>query len=324
MKTLQSIILLASVLSYSLYAQDAAKVQSRIEGTDRQQPAPLTGNTGGTQEASGGEAAASDTGAQRPISLKKDGVSAFFGYDSKYFYRSNPLAQKGDLKQLKTAMWTNTFYGGAGLGIIETDNSVVTPYVGASWTVNDYAESNLGSFNYNSTSAYALFLAQYGNGWSARIGVNYVNDRSAEFDTEDYSEFFPNFGVMKASRINNQTTGIFDAYVGQHSTTIAAIGTDGEDLLDNFEIAASYGIRYIQGDLTISPKYLLSYKTFENGSNSDRDDTTQNFSLKADYPLADSVVLGFFAAYTLRDSSDTANDYKNMYSGVGLTLNARF
>ena len=61
---------------------------------------------------------------------------------------------------------------------------------------------------------------------------------------------------------------------------------------------------------------LLSYKTFENGSNSDRDDTTHNFSLKADYPLADSVDLGFFAAYTLRDSSDTANDYKIWIVGL--------
>ena len=141
MKTLQSSLLLASILSCSLFAQDAAQVQSRIEGTDRQQPAPLTGNTGTSQEASAEDAVASDTGAQRPISLKKDGVSAFFGYDTKYFYRSNPLAQSGDLKQLKTAMWTNTFYGGAGLGIIETDESVITPYIGASWTANDYIES---------------------------------------------------------------------------------------------------------------------------------------------------------------------------------------
>ncbi|MFL2938110.1 MAG: hypothetical protein ACJZ7A_03325 [Opitutales bacterium] len=324
MKTLQTSILLASLMSHSLLGQDAAKVQSRIEGTDRQQPAPLTGKTGGAQDSSGADAAASDTGAQRPISLKKDGISAFFGYDSKYFYRSNPLAQKGDLEQVQTAMWTNTFFGGAGLGIIETDDSVITPYVGASWTVNDYTEANLGQFNYNSTTAYALLLAQYGNGWSARIGVNYANDRSTEFDTEDYSEFFPNVGVMKAFSINEQTTGIFDAFVGQHSTTIASIGSNGEDLLDNFEIAASYGIRYKQGDLTISPKYLLSYKTFENGSNSDRDDTTHNLSLKADYPLAESFDLGFFAAYTLRDSSVSTNEYKNLDSGVGLTLNARF
>ena len=324
MKTLQTSILIASLMSHSLLGQDAAKVQSRIEGTERQQPAPLSGKTGGAEDSAGADAAASDTGAQRPIALKKDGISAFFGYDSKYFYRSNPLAQKGDLEQVQTAMWTNTFFGGAGLGIIETDDSVITPYVGASWTVNDYIETSLGQFNYNSTSAYALLLAQYGNGWSARIGVNYANDRSTEFDTEDYSEFFPNIGIMKAFAINEQTTGIFDAFVGQHSTSIASIGGSGEDLLDNFEIAASYGLRYKQGELTISPKYLLSYKTFENGSNSDRDDTTHNLSLKADYPLAESFDLGFFAAYTFRDSSESSNEYKNLDSGVGLTLNARF
>lgn len=323
MKTLQTSILLASLMSHSLLGQDAAKVQSRIEGTDRQQPAPLTGKTGGAQGSSGADAAASDTGAQRPISLKKDGISAFFGYDSKYFYRSNPLAQEGDLEQVQTAMWTNTFFGGIGLGIIETDDSVITPYLGASWTVNDYIESALESFNYNSTSAYALLLAQYGNGWSARIGVNYANDRSTEFDTEDYSEFFPNVGVMKAFAINEQTIGIFDAFLGQHSTVIVP-SSGGEDALDNFEIAASYGLRYKQGELTLLPKYLISYKTFDNTPNSDRDDTTHNLSLKANYPIAESFDLSFFAAYTIRDSSDTSNDYKNLDSGAGLTLNARF
>ena len=50
------------------------------------------------------------------------------------------------------------FFGGAGLGILETDNSVITPYIGGSWTINDYIEDQLSQFNYNSTSAYALYL----------------------------------------------------------------------------------------------------------------------------------------------------------------------
>ena len=132
------------------------------------------------------------------------------------------------------------------------------------------------------------------------------------------SEFFPNIGVMKAYTLSDQTTAIFDAYLGQHSTEIASIGNSPEDLLDNFEIAASYGLKYIQGDLTFSPKYLLSYKTYDNGANSDRDDLTHNFSLVAGYPLADSFDLDLFGSYTIRDSSESANDYKNLDGGIGL------
>ena len=41
---------------------------------------------------------------------------------------------------------------------------LLTPYIGGSWTTNDNeVEGELEQFNYNSTSAYVLLLAQYGN-----------------------------------------------------------------------------------------------------------------------------------------------------------------
>jgi len=318
------ILILSLATSSIAFSQDAAKVQSRIDGTQTSQPAPVSGQVGGGQATSGTDAAESDTGAQRPISLRKGGISGYFGYDSKYFYRSNPLAQSGDLEQLKTAMWTNTFFTGAGIGIIETDNSVITPYIGASWTINDYIEENLSAFNYNNTSAYALLLAQFGNGWAARIGVSYSNDRSTEYDTEDFSEFFPNIGIMKSYSVSEQTLAIFDAYVGQHATTIAPFGSNPDDLLDNLEVAASYGLKYTQGSLTISPKYLLSYKSYDNGPNSDRNDFSHIFSLKANYLINESFDLGIFGTYAKRDSDIDFNDYENLDGGLGLTLNARF
>ena len=63
------------------------------------------------------------------------------------------------------------------------DSYILTPYIGGSWTINDYVEGELSKFNYNSTSAYALLLAQFGNGWSARVGYNYAMDRSTYLDT---------------------------------------------------------------------------------------------------------------------------------------------
>ena len=78
--------LLLALLGSSLVsnAQTAAEAtQSRIEGTQREQPAPVTGQNIAAQEAEGTSPSESDTGAQRPISLKRSGISSFFGYDTK-------------------------------------------------------------------------------------------------------------------------------------------------------------------------------------------------------------------------------------------------
>ena len=97
-------------------------------------------------------------------------------------------------------MWTNTFFAGAGLGVFDLGDSIVTPYIGGSFAINDYLEDAVQELglNYNSTSAYALLLAQFSNGWSGRVGVTYTMDKNTETDFEDYSEYFPNIGIMKA------------------------------------------------------------------------------------------------------------------------------
>ena len=92
MKKITSTLLL---LAFSLHAQTTQEAtQGRIEGTQREQPAPITGQNENAQQSDSSDTSASDTGAQRPISVKKSGISAFFGYDTKFYYRDNPLSQK--------------------------------------------------------------------------------------------------------------------------------------------------------------------------------------------------------------------------------------
>ena len=317
----------------SSFAQSGKEVRNRIEGTDRPSvPSLATGAQSGNENTSA-EATSSDTGAQRPIQLKKKGVSSYFGYDSKYFYRSNPLATDGPLKQQATGMWTNTFFAGAGLGVFDAENSVITPYIGASWTINDYIEGGLDKFNYNSTGAYALLLAQFGNGWSVRAGVSYSSDSSSENDTEDYKEYHPNIGVLKSYSVNESTTAIFDASIGMHSAESFVITglTDGsktasEKELSNIEYAASYALNYNVWNLVVTPKYRISYRAYDEGLNDGRDDLSHDASLKIDYPIADSLKLSFFYSYSKRNSDGTTlnYDYKSYDAGFGLGLNARF
>lgn len=331
MKTLTFISFLSLIMAAFAYGQTQQQVRNRIEGTER--PNVTKQLSTSKQGSSSNSSNTSDSGAQRPVILKKSGISAYFGYDTKYFYRSNPLATDGKLKQQATGMWTNTFYAGAGLGVFDYADSVVTPYIGASWTSNEYVESEIDSFNYNSTGAYALLLFQYGNGWSARAGVSYANDRSADNDTEDYKEFQPNIGLMKSYTINDSSTAIFDATVGRHlaeSFVITGL-TDGaktasDKELSNTEFALSYAVNYSWNDLLVTPKYRVSYKDYDKGLNDGRSDLSHDISLKAAYSISDSLKLSVFYSYSTRSTDGTtiSYDYKSFDTGAGLGLNARF
>lgn len=320
--------LLCSAFVYAQSNQVKEQTQSRIDSTNRSMPDP-TALKADAKDSGQNTGSKSDTGAQRPILLKKKGVSAFFSYDSKYFYRSNPLASSGKLTQAETAMWTNTFSGGLGLGVFDAGNSVVTPYVGGSWTINDFEEGVLSKFNYNSTNAYIMLLSQYGNGWSLRAGVSYSNDRGSETDTEDYSEIYPSVGVMKAYKLSDETTGIFSASAGFHDSTSEDLFGISEAVLSNWDASVSYSLKHSFGDLTIRPSYALTFKTYDKSVNKDRDDFINSLALKLEYPITESFNASLFAGYTNRSSSgstlgEDVNDYDSWDGGAGLGLSARF
>jgi hypothetical protein len=310
-----------------IFAQSAQQVRDRIEGTERPVvPAQATGESANSGDNTGNDIAVSDTGAQRPVQLKDRGMSSFVGYNSKYFFRSNPLSSSGELKQQATGMWTNTFFAGAGLGVFDASDAIVTPYVGVSYTINDYIKSNLSSFNYNSTGAYALLLAQFGNGWSIRGGVSYSMDRSSENDTEDYMEIYPNVGVLKSFVVNESTTAIFDASIGSHQANTETITSDGhEDELSSIEYSASYALNYELMSFTIIPKYKISYKVYDEGINKNRDDMIHDINFKIEYPVSDSLKISTFYDYSTRNTEGIADhDFKSYDYGIILGLNARF
>jgi len=323
--------LISLIVASVTFGQTQQQVRNRIESADRPEASNpiLSSKKSSTTDNSN----SSDSGAQRPVILKKGGISTYFGYDSKYFYRSNPLATDGKLKQQATGMWTNTFYAGSGLGVFDYSDSVVTPYIGGSWTTNEYVESEIDGFNYNSTGAYALLLFQYGNGWSARAGISYANDRSTEKDTEDYKEFHPNIGIMKSYSINDSATAIFDATIGRHLSESFVIEgltsgtkTASEKELSNTEYAASYAVNYNWNDLLITPKYRISFKDYDKGLNDGRSDLSHDISLKAAYQITEAFKLSVFYSYSTRSSDGTSisYDYKSFDTGAGLGLSARF
>lgn len=268
----------------------------------------------------------SDTGAQRPIVLKKNGLSAFFGYNTDYYYTSNAFGT--DAEEIASGIWTNTFYAGAGLGVFDMGEYVLTPYVGGSWMIHDYTKSlkELEDENYNRTQSYVLLLAQFGNGWSLRSGLSYLNDRNSNEDTEILRDFIYNIGTMKAYTIDDSTQGIFTASAKYHDVDADKSAGGTRDELNRFDLSLSYEINKDFLGLEFNPKYQVSYNDYQNGNNNDRTQFTHTFSLDIVYHITESFRFETISTYTSNDSSGSSNDddYEMYDLGGGLRLSARF
>ena len=95
-------------------------------------------------------------------------------------------------------------------------------------------------------------------------------DRSTEFDTEDFSEFFTNILITSFQIVDSLILNSHFRHIGKHSSTIdSASGSRPEDLLDNFEFAAALNGLSFGNDLIgrswISPETNFCYQSYENG-----------------------------------------------------------
>ncbi len=328
MKLINTLIAV-SFLACSLYAQSSKERDSRKILRDRTyQPEATTisgsDNSGNDQL----DVSESDTGAQRPVLLKKNGLSYFFGYDSKLFYQSNPLADSAELKsEIATGVWKSTFFSGAGLGVIDMDSYILTPYVGFSLSSTDYIKSDelLNDQDYESSSAYALLLAQFGNGWSGKVGVSYSSDYLTSAGEEVFKEFYPNISVMKSYSISDAHRGIFETGIGYHNSEVdPLLEGDDIDFKRNVDLFASYALSSTLGAITLSPKYKISYRDYQNGSNKDRHDLIHELSLDCSAYLTSYLKFSASIDYINQDDSEDDADYENYDVGASINLMARF
>ena len=282
----------------------------------------------------------SDAGAQRPIFMKTENISVFGGAESKYLYRNNPLSSADKLSRVETAMFINTLFAGASFEPVETEDAVITPYVGTSYTTTAYEKSGLDALDYKSTSAYAMLLAQHANGWAYRIGISYAMDKSKALKDETYMEFYPNIGAMKMHALSDQLIGIFDISGGLHMSksnthmfnTSTSLPTDE---LDNADLNVAYGLRYVYENFVITPRASITYKDYVDSSdsiNNGRSDLLHSLTLKVDYPITQNVKASLFGGYSSRDSSGGVlqdagvmdYDFESTDGGISLGLYVTF
>ena len=270
----------------------------------------------------------SDTGAQRPVSLNDNHISGFLGFDSRYFYRSNPLFVNGDLQEKSESdVWTNNFYTGA-FSTIEADNSAYTPFLTGSYTTYKYLTDDLETFNYRTTSIATGIFSYYGGENTYFAKVVYNMDKSSEFSTEDFNEFFSQIGFIRSFQFLDSLNLNTTVGLGQHSSTIdSANDTRPEDLMDNLEIYA-LNIFSIENSFfeNLLLTYRVSYQSFDNGDYSDRKDLSHSFSGDYGFSFFDSDEhnLYLFIAYSIRNSNRDSFDYVNVDAGGGLKFTANF
>ena len=340
-------LLLLLLPSLFLYGQTPKinTTQSSIDSRNRALPSPVSDSAKKSAKSKSSDVKSSDTGAQRPLLLKKSGFSANFGYDSNIAYKQNPLGAPGLLDQQADAVWVNKFHGNAKLGVYDLDSTVLTPFIGGAWAMTDYTYKNaneaipdLSVLNHNTTIAYLLFLLQHESGWAFRAGVMYTNDRSTEHDTEEYKEFYPSVGATKAYTLGDNLLGILDASFGAHYGDIA--DADGptsnshtSDELDHIDATLGYSVIYSLDSFSVTPGYSVSYRKYDNGFNFDRSDILHNISINVKYPISESFELSLNSNYSKRvsdgkdeagDSYSTLYDFKKFDVGAGLSLTASF
>jgi hypothetical protein len=311
-----------------------AQVDSTTLERSNQPPSSVTSGNGSSANVD-----ASDTGAQRPIFLKTENITAFAGLDSKIYYDDNPLSANNELSKFKDAVWSNTAYFGAGFGQIELTDAVITPYAGASWTTTEYLASGLDFIDYTSNNIYVMANIQHSNGWSYRAGVSYSSDSNQKDKIETYSEFYPYIGALKTYSHSEDMLGIFNISMGFHDTdsdpfpyTYSNVtNKSSRSSLNNFDIIASYGIQYIYNNFIISPVYTATFKSYnESGTFHEvqgREDLIHYLNVSIDYPVNENIKLSLFGGLSKRDTKNSGiekHDFEKGMAGLSLGLNTTF
>jgi hypothetical protein len=132
---------------------------------------------------------------------------------------------------------------------------------------------------------------------------------------------------MKTDSLSDSLRSALELGLGYHNNSVDPLFADDngkDDSKRNWDISASYSLEKTISVFTVTPKYKLTYRDYQNGSNKDRDDLVHELSATANYSVTDSLMLKLSYGYTNQDASIDTFDYENYDAGGSLTLNARF
>lgn len=273
---------------------------------------------------------ASDLGLQRPVSVKRNGLDYFIGFDTKLYYSSNANISNrnsGGIGVLPAGIFQNTFHTGFRLGSYNWGSAAFSPYIGMSYNRLDHFGSNAHEImDMSSLGLYMFGLVQFPSGWALRPGLSYAQDRKSNDNKRFYSELFPNFTLLKTFSLG-RSVSILDFSLGHHFTdspSYTIIG-NGDDL-DRLELSTRWTVITNIGKLEIAPYARLAFLDYSKGTMEDRKDLMREVGLNLEYPFNKYVSANFFARYISRLSKggNYNYDFERFDGGGGAGLKAKF
>ena len=130
---------------------------------------------------------------------------------------------------------------------------------------------------------------------------------------------------MKSYSISDLHRGIFETGIGFHNSDVEPLLANDEiDFKRNVDLFASYALSSTFGAFTLSPKYKISYRDYQNGSNKGRNDLIHELSLDCSAYLTSYLKISASIDYINQDDSEDEADYENYDIGASVNLMARF
>lgn len=269
----------------------------------------------------------SDTGLQRVVNKKENAFSVDAGASTSYMYRSNALSTNGAIaRAAKSGVVDFSGFASVSLGSYDFLNGVYVPRVSYNFSSIVHSRRELSFADYLTNRFSIAGDLRFENGWSVSPSLDQTHIISSEFNTEDYSEWYPNLSIAKLWGIGASSSLRVAATTGYRFSKVDALGGTipgvTGDRLNNWtnSINLTYYRNLFLG-IVLQTYVDLSYRSFDKGQNSGRSDLVKTLGGALNYNWK-FLRFATYMNFTDRDSSDDLNRYENF--DIGATVGASF
>ena len=271
-------------------------------------------------DSSSAEFEESDLGIQRPVDAKDTGFGYHLGFETKLYYSNNPASVKGGTFKTSAGVWENSLRNNFLLGAYDLGGASFSPLLSLNYTkFSHFGDDMFDTFDFDSMGLNFAGIFQFGKGWSLRPGLGYNMDLNPNDSLKkEYSQFSPALALGKSFEAGSVQSFLEWSVAYNFADSAYFVSTDDE--MNRFETALMAGLNIPFGNFEFSPFLRFALVDY---SKQNRSDFMTNLGLLLKYSLAEWANIKIFANISGR-SSDLADDFSRIDSGLSASLNAKF
>ncbi len=271
-------------------------------------------------DSSSAEFEESDLGIQRPVDAKDTGFGYHLGFETKLYYSNNPASVKGGTFKTSAGVWENSLRNNFLLGAYDLGGASFSPLLSLNYTkFSHFGDDMFDTFDFDSMGLNFAGIFQFGKGWSLRPGLGYNMDLNPNDSLKkEYSQFSPALALGKSFEAGSVQSFLEWSVAYNFADSAYFVSTDDE--MNRFETALMAGLNVPFGNFEFSPFLRFALVDY---SKQNRSDFMTNLGLLLKYSLAEWANIKIFANISGR-SSDLADDFSRIDSGISASLNAKF